>query len=84
MGEPAEVNIQEAKTHLSRLIARVGTGEEITISRAGRPVARLVPPPSVRLPRTPGRPRGRIEIAEDFDERPDDPGCWWPGRAASG
>ena len=37
-----QVNIHEAKTHLSRLIERVEAGEEITIARAGRPVARLV------------------------------------------
>jgi prevent-host-death family protein len=38
MAEPA-VNIHDAKTHLSRLIERVETGEEIVIARAGRPVA---------------------------------------------
>ena len=34
-----EVNIHEAKTHLSRLLRRVAAGEEIVISRAGKPVA---------------------------------------------
>lgn len=37
------VNIHEAKTHLSRLLERVEAGESITIARAGRPVAELVP-----------------------------------------
>jgi prevent-host-death family protein len=37
------VDIQEAKTHLSRLIERVQAGEEIVIAKAGRPAARLVP-----------------------------------------
>ena len=37
-----EVNIHEAKTHLSRLLRRVAEGEEVTIARAGVPVARLV------------------------------------------
>lgn len=37
------VNIHEAKTHLSRLLERVASGERITIARAGRPVADLVP-----------------------------------------
>ncbi len=37
-----EVNIHEAKTHLSKLLARVAAGEEIIISKAGRPVAQLV------------------------------------------
>lgn len=37
------VNIHEAKTHLSRLLARVGAGESITIAKAGRPIVDLVP-----------------------------------------
>ncbi|MDE2752783.1 MAG: type II toxin-antitoxin system prevent-host-death family antitoxin, partial [Gemmatimonadota bacterium] len=36
------VNVHEAKTHLSRLLARVEAGEEVIIARRGRPVARLV------------------------------------------
>jgi prevent-host-death family protein len=38
-----QVNIHQAKTHLSQLVARVGYGEEIVIARAGKPIARLVP-----------------------------------------
>jgi prevent-host-death family protein len=37
------VNIHEAKTHLSRLLERVAAGEEVVISKAGTPVADLVP-----------------------------------------
>ena len=37
------VNVHEAKTHLSRLLERVRAGEEIVISKAGKPCARLVP-----------------------------------------
>lgn len=64
-----EVNIHEAKTHLSRLLARVATGEEVLISRAGKPVARLVPA-GKGLPRrrTPGRDKGAGRIAEGFDD----------------
>lgn len=65
--EPVQVNMHEAKTHLSRLVERVEAGEEIVISRAGTPVARLVP---VRAPgprREPGSLRGRIYVADDFD-----------------
>jgi prevent-host-death family protein len=36
-------NVQQAKTHLSELLARVERGEQIVIARAGRPVARLTP-----------------------------------------
>ena len=62
------VNVHEAKTHLSRLLERVESGEEIVIARAGKPIARLVPlgPPA---PRTLfGRDRGKIWISDDFDE----------------
>lgn len=62
-----EVNIHEAKTHLSRLLARVAAGEEVLISRAGKPVARLVPVDKPRRRRVPGRDRGKVWIADDFD-----------------
>ncbi len=61
------VNIHEAKTHLSRLVQRVETGEEVVIARAGRPVARLVPYRVRTSPRVPGQWRGRVRIAPDFD-----------------
>jgi len=38
-----QVNMHEAKTHLSKLVERVEGGEEIVISRAGKPAAKLVP-----------------------------------------
>lgn len=59
------INVHEAKTHLSRLLERVSQGEEIVIARSGRPVARLVPYTSA--PRQPGRLKGKIRIAADFD-----------------
>ncbi|GFP33683.1 hypothetical protein HKBW3S42_02022, partial [Candidatus Hakubella thermalkaliphila] len=37
------VNIHEAKTHFSRLLSRVEGGEEITIAKAGKPIAMIVP-----------------------------------------
>ena len=40
---PAVVNVHDAKTNLSKLLARVEAGERITIARAGRPIAHLVP-----------------------------------------
>lgn len=62
------VNIHEAKTHLSRLVERVEAGEEITLARAGRPVARIVPYEARRQPRTPGLWKGRVVIHADFDD----------------
>ena len=65
------INVYEAKTHLSQLLAAVLTGEEIVIARGGRPVARLVPLSSASSqPRTPGAWRGAVTIAGDFDELP--------------
>lgn len=61
-----QVSVHDAKTHLSRLLRRVATGEEIVIARAGKPVARLTPiaPPKQRQL---GRDRGLYEVPEDFD-----------------
>jgi prevent-host-death family protein len=61
------VNIHEAKTHLSRLLMEVENGVEVTIARAGRPIARLVPAEPPRR-RELGLERGQIWISEDFDE----------------
>lgn len=61
------VNIHEAKTHFSRLIERVLQGEEITIAKGGRPVARLVPVESRKSYRTPGTARGKVKIARNFN-----------------
>jgi prevent-host-death family protein len=64
----ATVNIHEAKTHLSRLVERAAAGEEIIIARGGRPIARLMPLGAPQKPRAFGRMRGKIRIADDFDE----------------
>lgn len=59
------VNLYEAKTHLSDLVDRASRGEEITIAKAGTPMARLVPIRSG--PRVPGVLKGKIRISADFD-----------------
>ena len=61
------INIHEAKTHLSRLIERVEAGEEITLARAGRPVARLVPYRTRREPRRLGVWKYQVWMSPDFD-----------------
>ena len=61
------VNVHEAKTHLSRLLARVARGEEVVINRAGKPVARLVPVARPQGPRVLGGDEGKVFIADDFD-----------------
>ncbi len=66
------VNIYDAKTQFSRLVARAESGEEVTITRNGRPVAVLSPFRPRRHHRTPGAWAGRIVIHSDFDELGED------------
>lgn len=63
----SQFNIHDAKTNLSRIIDRVEHGEEIVISRAGTPVAKVVPL-GRRIARTGrGSLRGALVTAEDWD-----------------
>lgn len=61
------VNIHEAKTHFSRLLAWVCNGEEIVIAKAGKPVALLVPIEKKIKERFPGSAEGKILIPNDFE-----------------
>lgn len=63
-----QYNVHEAKTHLSHILEEVEAGEEVIISRAGRPIARLQPVSEEFTPRAPGPWRGKVTIHEDFDE----------------
>ena len=66
------VNVHDAKTNLSSLLQRVEAGEEITIARAGQPVAKLIPV-TRQKPRVPGLGKGTITIHDSFfDPLPDD------------
>ena len=66
------VNIHEAKTQFSKLVQQAAAGEEIVIAKAGVPLARLVPYRSHAGPRRPGAWKGKVRIAADFDELPDE------------
>jgi prevent-host-death family protein len=66
------VNMHEAKSTLSRLVERALKGDEIVVSKAGRPLVRLVPVARVANGRRPGRWKGRVSIARDFDTLPGD------------
>ena len=61
-----QVTVREAKTHLSRLLREIAGGQDVVITRWGRPVARLVPiqegPPVF------GVDEGRFVVPDDFDE----------------
>ncbi len=62
------VNIHEAKTHLSRLLERVQAGERITIARAGKPVAFLIPAEDRPPDRVRGLGKGKVVVHDDFDD----------------
>ncbi len=66
------VSIHEAKTQLSRLIARAEQGEEIIVRRGQTPVAKIVGYHPPTQPREPGRLREQITIADDFDALPEE------------
>jgi prevent-host-death family protein len=63
-----EVNIHEAKTHLSRLLERVALGEEVVIAKAGKPVAKLVPLADQPKRRILGSARGEFVVPDDFND----------------
>jgi prevent-host-death family protein len=63
-----EVNIHEAKTHLSRLLERVAIGEEIVIAKAGKPVAKLVPFNQLPKKRFLGSAKGEFTVPDDFND----------------
>jgi len=58
------VNMHQAKTELSKLVARALAGEEVIVTRNGKPVVRLMP---ISQQRTPGGLEGKIWISPDFD-----------------
>ncbi len=65
--------MHEAKTKLSQLVERAQSGEDIIITRNGKPVVRLLPLRGASsLTSVRGAWRGRVHIADDFDQLPDD------------
>lgn len=65
------VNMHEAKTKLSALVEEALKGEQVIIGKAGKPLVRLVPFQPEK-PRKPGRLKGRIKLASDFDQTPEE------------
>jgi prevent-host-death family protein len=75
-----QVNVHEAKTHLSRLIENVEAGEEVILAKAGKPVAKLSPIVQ-RRPRKLGLLDGQVRIPDDFNAPlPDDALAGFEGR----
>jgi len=66
------VNIQQAKASLSKLLQRVSLGEEVIITKAGKPIARIVAAKAGQKKPQLGWAKGRVWIAHDFDATPQD------------
>ncbi len=65
-----QVNMHEAKSRLSELGELVWKGEKVVIAKAGKPYLDLLPHRAGRARRKPGRLKGQITLAEDFDQTP--------------
>ncbi len=63
-----QVNIHEAKTHLSRLIQKVIEGEEVIIAKGNKPIVKLTLLDEYKPKRKLGMAKGKVWIADDFDE----------------
>lgn len=74
------VNMHQAKTSLSRLVERALAGEDVVIARNGEPLVRLVPVTKTLKPRVPGRLKGKVWMAPDFDEMSEEELRDWEGR----
>jgi prevent-host-death family protein len=66
--EAMEVNVHEAKTHLSKLLERVALGEEVVIAKAGKPVAKLVAFCTEPKTRILGSAKGEFVVPDDFND----------------
>ena len=65
---PLQVNIHEAKTHLSKLLAQVKKGQEIILAKSGKPIAKLIPIVEKPARRVPGTAKDKITISPSFDD----------------
>ena len=74
------VDLSEAAEKLEQLIERALAGEDVVIPRDGEPLVRLAPVAKRAEPRVPGRMKGRIWIAPDFDEMSEQELKGWEGR----
>ena len=69
-----------AKTHLSDLVVRAESGEEVILARGKEPAVRLVPVPREQPQRQPGRVKGRLTVGPEFFEPlPEEELVLWEG-----
>ena len=67
-----QFNVAEAKARFSQLVQKAVSGEEVVIAKDNRPLLRLVPLGAPGGKRKPGSARGRVWMAPDFDQIPED------------
>jgi prevent-host-death family protein len=72
------INVHEAKTHFSKLLEQAHAGQEIILSKAGKPYARLMPLERVDTARVPGR-LPEIDTSQFFDPMPESELAAWEG-----
>ena len=77
MPAPLTVNVHEAKTHFSRLLEQAHAGQEIILSKAGKPYARMVPLEQAPGKRQPGRLAGKKLDQAFFDALPESELAAW-------
>ena len=65
-------NIAEAKARFSEMVQKALLGEEVIIAKGHKPLLKLVPLEKPKRRRKPGSAKGRIRMAPDFDETPED------------
>jgi prevent-host-death family protein len=71
MGVPA-VDLTDAAQHLSEWVDEASRSGEVVLTRAGEAVAKIIPLHRPRVPRRPGSAQGMFEMADDFDETPEE------------
>jgi prevent-host-death family protein len=69
---PSKFNVAEAKARFSELVRKAVSGEEVIIAKDNKPLVKLVPFEEPQRPRQPGSAKGRVRVAADFDETPQD------------
>jgi len=73
-----QVNIHEAKTHLSKLIQEAIAGEEVIIAKDNQPVVKLVVISNQKHQRQLGTAKGKMLMSDSFDEPMDDFSAYMP------
>jgi prevent-host-death family protein len=63
-----QVDVHEAKTHLSKVLDQAIAGEDVVIMRSGKPLVRLTPVETAPAPRVPGTAKGEFVVPADFNE----------------